>query len=263
MSYPTQTVLDSSGKFPPTGILEGTLTDLGRYDECLDVDETLEGGEDEDDDPNVISSIVSTRIQGQYCSVMIRPPLPEKPRFHTLCNQVPSLVNVSSSDLSIFRWLGKNAQYFYYSPVRVGLCTPSQCSPRDIDNMISKMARAFNLTGSVQGMKCDVKTNIPSNVTNRTQVFVLLAFGLMFVLILVGTIFDVYDVGSSCESSSASSSARTSTWHISKTSTSMDHHQSHYSQHELEEMLKKQTLICEFLFHHRMIASSLNSYTLF
>lgn len=81
-------VLDSSGKFPPSGILEGTLTDLGRFDECLDIDVML----DKDDD------LVSTGMRGQYCSVLIRPPLPPQPRFHTFCNQIPSLVATSSDD---------------------------------------------------------------------------------------------------------------------------------------------------------------------
>ena len=81
-------VLDSSGKFPPPGVLEGTLTDLGRFDECLNVNQLLEG----DEFP------VSTRIRGQYCSLILRPPLPPRPRFHTLCNKVPSLSNLSTND---------------------------------------------------------------------------------------------------------------------------------------------------------------------
>lgn len=81
-------MLDACGKFPPSGMMEGTLTDLGRYDECVDIDTMLEG----DDDP------VSTRMQGQYCSVILRPPLPPPPRFHTFCNQIPSLLSVSSQD---------------------------------------------------------------------------------------------------------------------------------------------------------------------
>lgn len=81
-------VLDSCGKFPASGMLEGTLADLGRYDECLDIDNMLQGDDD----------LVSTRMQGQYCTVLIRPPLPRRPRFHTICNQIPSLLSISSED---------------------------------------------------------------------------------------------------------------------------------------------------------------------
>src|SRR5437763_1353855 len=131
-------VIDSSGKFPPSGVMEGTLTDLGRFDECLSINEVLEGDDE----------LVVTRMKGQYCSINIRPPLPPRPRFHTLCNQIPSLVNFSS-DSSAFRWLGKNAQYFYYTPIRIGICLPSQCSPHDVNRMVSKFAETFNMTGSV------------------------------------------------------------------------------------------------------------------
>lgn len=84
-------VIDSSGKFPPPGVLEGTLTDLGRFDECIQVNHLIEG----DNYP------ISTRIKGQYCSLILRPPLPSRPRFHTLCNQIPSLSNLSSSNDSV------------------------------------------------------------------------------------------------------------------------------------------------------------------
>ena len=79
-------MLDSCGKFPPSGLLEGTLADLGRFDECLDVD----------DDLSQQDSLVATRTQGQYCSVVLRPPLPSRPRFHTICNQIPSLLSLST-----------------------------------------------------------------------------------------------------------------------------------------------------------------------
>ena len=58
-------VLDASGKVPE-GILAGTLSSLGAYDECL---ETTLGDEEED----------NKGTNGQYCSIDIKPFLPPKP----------------------------------------------------------------------------------------------------------------------------------------------------------------------------------------
>lgn len=58
-------VLDASGKVPE-GILAGTLSSLGAYDECL---ETTLGDEEED----------HKGTNGQYCSIDIKPFLPPKP----------------------------------------------------------------------------------------------------------------------------------------------------------------------------------------
>lgn len=58
-------VLDASGKFPE-GILDGTFTSLGAYDECLDIKLTdLRNSTD--------------AAKGQYCAVNILPLLPPKP----------------------------------------------------------------------------------------------------------------------------------------------------------------------------------------
>lgn len=56
--------MDSSGKVPD-GILGGTLTALGSYDDCLE----SKIGEDQSEE--------STK--GQYCAINVRPYLPPKP----------------------------------------------------------------------------------------------------------------------------------------------------------------------------------------
>jgi hypothetical protein len=106
------------------------------------------------------------------------------------------------------------------------------------------MAKAFNLTSTVNGMKCDTKSNLISNTTNKTQVFVFLSFALVLILIIVGTCLDVFDFGPKniSPSSSRSSSARTSSWQLSKTA--LD--QNHYTHHELQQMLTNQTILCEY-----------------
>lgn len=116
-----------------------------------------------------------------------------------------------------FRWLGQNAQYLYYTPFRIGLCSPSQCSPHDVQSMISKLAMKFNMTAEVLGMKCSISET--ANAVNRSQLLCLwvltlscrdwwtqnlqvhwflnhsLAFGLIFLLVFTGTFVDVYRIG--------------------------------------------------------------------
>ncbi|KAH9377649.1 hypothetical protein HPB48_000866 [Haemaphysalis longicornis] len=59
--------LDATGKFP-SGILEGTLGDLGAYDECL---ASRLNGADGHDAP--LKSLFVPSYRGQYCSVFLRP----------------------------------------------------------------------------------------------------------------------------------------------------------------------------------------------
>ena len=63
--------MDASGKVPE-GILSGTLSSLGDYDECLDTKLM---------DPE---SEVSRIVTGQYCSINIKPFLPPKPPSNSL-----------------------------------------------------------------------------------------------------------------------------------------------------------------------------------
>ena len=71
-------VLDASGKVPE-GILSGTLSSLGAYDECL---ETKLGGGSHDVSGDSSSS--SRIVTGQYCSIDIKPFLPPKPPSNSL-----------------------------------------------------------------------------------------------------------------------------------------------------------------------------------
>ena len=102
------------------------------------------------------------------------------------------------------------------------------------------------MTGTVLGMKCDVKSNLPSSSMNRTQVFVLLSFALILVIIFAGTVIDVcssqvsdvYNFGeTSTDASSTIPSTKSSSWHLSKslTATSLPFHE--YSPQELQRMM--------------------------
>ncbi|XP_053201530.1 nose resistant to fluoxetine protein 6-like [Panonychus citri] len=169
-------IFDASGKFPITGLMEGSNSHLGRYDECLSISKelTLESK--------------STLVKGQYCSLLVRPPLPERPKWATISNKISSLANISSAEKMI-GWLGQNAHYFYYVPMRIGLCTLSTCSPHDIERITSKLLSHLNLEGQLVGNECDtMQTESSFGITQKFILVFLIGF---ILLVITSTLVDI------------------------------------------------------------------------
>ncbi|GFT16349.1 NRF domain-containing protein [Nephila pilipes] len=81
-------MIDAFGK-PPAGMLQGTVTSFGAYDECVNI---------------VAMSDAKKRIpaqqyfRGKYCTIEIKPPLPPKPQYYTMYQPVSILANFSNGD---------------------------------------------------------------------------------------------------------------------------------------------------------------------
>lgn len=76
-------VMDSWGKFPPSGIMEGTWSDFGAYYECLETD---------------IPQLDSGRqVWPQYCTVEYRPLMPARPPYQNILHPLVSLLNITSN----------------------------------------------------------------------------------------------------------------------------------------------------------------------
>ncbi|GFS78847.1 nose resistant to fluoxetine protein 6 [Nephila pilipes] len=77
-------MLDSSGRLPE-GMMYGTLTSLGNYQECVEI------------------RVNDTKLtmKGQYCTVVLRPPLPAWKPFTSMHITMPEVFNISAPD-SIF-----------------------------------------------------------------------------------------------------------------------------------------------------------------
>ena len=60
------------------GLMEGTVTDFGSYDECVDIE------------PNDIIG------RSQYCTIEMKPLLPPRPRYHNLVHGMDVFHNLSS-----------------------------------------------------------------------------------------------------------------------------------------------------------------------
>jgi hypothetical protein len=118
---------NSWGKFPPTGILEGTVADFGDYDQCLAIE------------PNEVIA------KSQYCLIDISLPLPKPMPIHQnffhKVNVLPQFVNKSGNN--VFIKLSKDASYFYWFYLRLGICTPNKCTKSDLEVMTEKSNLSF------------------------------------------------------------------------------------------------------------------------
>lgn len=146
--------VDASARLP-AGLLEGTLTELGNFDQCL----AIKSASTEED-----FSEINT-INGQYCSFIIKPVLLPRPRLHTVCQRMPAILpqaNYSTSSTTLtnsididliqkpFKLLSQNSHQFYYSGLRLGMCLPNLCSRFDIQKLLTAYLNKFELVGQVK-----------------------------------------------------------------------------------------------------------------
>jgi hypothetical protein len=110
-------VIDSWGKFSIVGSLEGTLTDFGYYDTCLQIE------------PNAIID------KPQYCSLLFKPPLPTRPPYHNLFQPLKIFTQNSSNVNRVYNQLFSKIHWLYYITIRLGVCFPTICSRNEIENI--------------------------------------------------------------------------------------------------------------------------------
>lgn len=138
-------MLDASAKLP-SGILEGTLTELGNYDECLRI------------------TSGKLNIRGNYCTIQIKPPLPVRPRLHTICQRAFGTTNSNASTNKIIRHLVQHSHEFLYVGLRMGICVPSKCTKTDIQTLLSTYLNHHELTGDVRS--CQTMARLVVNYDN-------------------------------------------------------------------------------------------------
>ena len=138
--------LDASARLP-SGLLEGTLTELGNFDQCLAIRyprEWAAGG----------GGGGGGSARGQYCSLVIKPPLPPRPRLHTVCQQLPNASSNSTSPAGLamrpLALLAQNSHQLHYAGLRLGVCTPSKCSQWDLQQLLTAYLAKFELLGQVK-----------------------------------------------------------------------------------------------------------------
>lgn len=160
----------------PSGLLEGTLTDLGHYDECLAISHPERRAATRT--PNTPTSPPSKSV-GQYCSLLIKPPLLNRPRLHTVCRRLPSLspllttsgTGSASAANATLKLLAQHSHQFYYAGLRLGICVPSRCSQMDIQQLLSSYLIRFELVGQVKHCQHQPAVADELRAANRSSVF--------------------------------------------------------------------------------------------
>ncbi|XP_064456988.1 nose resistant to fluoxetine protein 6-like [Ornithodoros turicata] len=159
--------LDAAGK-PAGGILTGTLTAFGSYDQCVAIK-----ARDRPDE--------KVRFTGQYCTVKLRPPIPEKPSYYTLHDRVQLFIN--SSHNTVTEEIAEKMHFFYFLVYRYGVCVPSTCSRDDVQMIASSLTKSAEFEVNVSD--CEVLKEKIEFTPDQTVIVVVA--GSLLALVLLST----------------------------------------------------------------------------
>ena len=137
-------MFNSWSKFPPTGLLSGTFTDFGDYDQCINIPANDVIGE------------------SQYCLLDISIPVP-KPigrhqNFYHSVNVLPEKLKSSGNMSNVFVNLSKSASFFYWIFIKNGFCVPSKCTKTDVLALAKPGINELGL--SIKDLHCESRTSL-------------------------------------------------------------------------------------------------------
>ncbi|XP_077536503.1 nose resistant to fluoxetine protein 6-like [Haemaphysalis longicornis] len=160
----TLRMIDASGKYP-TGLFQGSLSDLGAYDQCIETVIRDEYGNE--------------KVRAQYCNVHIK-----------VGGNDTSFLDHLDAALKISHRRTPNFAKFQNSEivhgVKIGLCIVRECSPSDIEAIASVLIS--------QGTKIkvtDCATNEPEEI-DTTQAGIIGFLGVLAFIMAVSTAIDLY-----------------------------------------------------------------------
>ncbi|KAL1419617.1 hypothetical protein MTO96_005109 [Rhipicephalus appendiculatus] len=155
-------LIDASAKYP-TGLFQGTWSDLGAFDECIEtVARDQNGGE---------------IARGQYCNIYVK--MANDTSFFD--EMLPNFIMAHERTPVLLR-----AQEDKRVPgMRLGLCTIADCTRDDIQALAGTLTE-----GIAEVSVSDCTTNEPKDVTQGQLTFICL-LGLAIFFTIVSTIIDV------------------------------------------------------------------------
>ena len=113
--------MDSTGHLP-SGLMSGTLTSLGDYDQCL----------------SVKSGNGMNEIVGQYCLLHLKVQMPAKRHVITFKDRLINLNESQFQNTWIDNYVVHILYNFYYFSVTNGICVPSKCTQNDLETIAAK-----------------------------------------------------------------------------------------------------------------------------
>lgn len=157
-------LIDASAKYP-TGLLQGSLADLGAFDECV---ETL-----------VHDQFGNEKIRGQYCNMYI----PATNSTELMMYMAPAL---AMSHPRLLEFSAGTREAPAVPGVRFGICFISDCNQKDIQLVINAL-----VGGAVQVDVRDCVTNEAAPWTT-TQILIVAFMGMLAVAICMSSAIDYY-----------------------------------------------------------------------
>ncbi|KAK8762378.1 hypothetical protein V5799_026355 [Amblyomma americanum] len=160
----TLRMIDASGKYP-TGLFQGSLSDLGAYDQCIETVVRDEyGGE---------------KVRAQYCNVHIK--LGSDMSFFEHVDDVLRLSHRRTPTFSRFQ----NSEIVH--GVKIGLCIVQECTPEDIE----AVANVLIVAGDTKVKVTDCVTNVPPEI-DTTQAVIIGILGVLASIMAASTAVDLY-----------------------------------------------------------------------
>ncbi|XP_077505666.1 nose resistant to fluoxetine protein 6-like isoform X1 [Amblyomma americanum] len=151
-------MVDAMGR-PPAGIFEGTITDFGSFDQCLETRAQDSWGDES--------------FRGQYCSLFLKPNIDTSRPVSFLRNSRRNLSRIMKS--------------IWFPGFRLGICVPSACSRNDIDVLIKSAFKNYGVNASVP--LCDVERDIQ---LDNFQQAALICLCVVLSMVVLGTLVDVF-----------------------------------------------------------------------
>ncbi|XP_074593824.1 nose resistant to fluoxetine protein 6-like isoform X2 [Brevipalpus obovatus] len=162
-------ILDSSGK-PPSGILEGTLTDFGSFEQCLGVKIGASS-----------SNTAIKKFEGKYCIMDIKAALEKNIDLSKRPKNIPEDSVVWNDVLREF-WSKNNLLSFRY-----GLCIPSACNRDEISEIANYLAEPTGMEVGVDYCQMHETFKI-----DRTQLTIISILSVIIILVIAGTSLELY-----------------------------------------------------------------------
>ncbi|XP_074602908.1 nose resistant to fluoxetine protein 6-like [Brevipalpus obovatus] len=159
--------LNSWGHIPPSGMLSGTAASLGAFDQCLS------------------AKPFNSSLPMNYCSILFRPLLPQRPRFHQIVDKLEILDRSEKSKEHFIDELAGNAHFYYYIPLRVGVCLPSECGLKDVHQLAINVGQRMLLQG--EAVRCESKETFQVELTIHRKI-ALMILSTIVLLTIIGTV---------------------------------------------------------------------------
>ncbi|XP_037557843.1 nose resistant to fluoxetine protein 6 [Dermacentor silvarum] len=156
-------LLDASGKYP-TGLLQGTLSDVGAFDECIET---------------VVRDVYGRETaRAHYCNVYLDSNATDVLRYLT-----PAITMSHPRAIDFALESGKNK---FVEGVRIGFCFISDCTQTDIQSLLDALVH-----GTIDLAVKDCVTGLKPPMT-KTQSAIVAALGVLAVVICLSTGVDIY-----------------------------------------------------------------------